>query len=391
MKTYLKQLLIPFLSGLIVCNLYSCDSDDEYIATPIAPIIKEIKFPSENDIIPGQVAQINGLGFAKEDIVYLNNATNQKEKVEVTEVTDSYLKFIVPMEAGGDYTVTIERAGKQTVLNGTFKVPFIVPIIDIVLPAGNVQPKSKIEIQGKGFATGDVAVLYASFYPAGVEYNLPLTLNEEGAEFTLPEGLYGVNSIMIVRGERKSNLGTITIETNVGDKLGGGVIFWVDAAKAHGYIVNMSNVGTGTEQFGPEVNPSDAAGTSQSMGSGYTNTQNIVKKFNALQSANNWPEWQGVKIAAQLCLDNSVADGNAVYTDWFLPSREELIEVFKVKSSLAEKGVNIPANNYWTSSEADGNTGWAAYYVNFYEETNIISDPCSKSGWKIGVLPIRTY
>ena len=124
---------------------------------------------------------------------------------------------------------------------------------------------------------------------------------------------------MIVRGERKSNLGTITIETNVGDKLGGGVVFWVDAAKAHGYIVNMSNIGTGTEQFGPEVNPSDAAGTSQSMGSGYTNTQNIVKKFNALQGANNWPEWQGVKIAAQLCLDNSVTEGNAVYADWFLP------------------------------------------------------------------------
>lgn len=391
MKTYLKRLLIPILSGLIVCSFYSCDSDDEHTATPIAPILKEIKFPSENDIIPGQVAQINGLGFAKEDIVYLSNADNQKEKVEVTEITDSYLKFIVPVEAGGEYTVTIERAGKQTVLNGTFKVPFVVPIIDIVLPSGNVQPKSKVEIQGKGFEAGDVAVLYASFYPTGVEYNLPLTLNEEGVEFTLPEGLYGVNSIMIIRGERKSNLGTITIETNVGDKLGGGVVFWVDAAKAHGYIVNMSNIGTGTEQFGPEVNPSDAAGTSQNMGSGYTNTQNIGKKFNALQSANNWPEWQGVKIAAQLCLDNSVTEGNAVYADWFLPSREELIEVFKVKSLLAEKGVNIPANNYWTSSEGDGEAGWSAYYVNFYEDTNIVSEICSKSGWKIGVLPIRAY
>lgn len=80
MKTYLKRLLIPILSGLIVCSFYSCNSDDEHTATPIAPILKEIKFPSENDIIPGQVAQINGLGFAKEDIVYLSNADNQKEK-----------------------------------------------------------------------------------------------------------------------------------------------------------------------------------------------------------------------------------------------------------------------------------------------------------------------
>ena len=160
MKTYLKRLLIPILSGLIVCSFYSCNSDDEHTATPIAPILKEIKFPSENDIIPGQVAQINGLGFAKEDIVYLSNADNQKEKVEVTEITDSYLKFIVPVEAGGEYTVTIERAGKQTVLNGTFKVPFVVPIIDIVLPSGNVQPKSKVEIQGKGFEAGEKQYTY---------------------------------------------------------------------------------------------------------------------------------------------------------------------------------------------------------------------------------------
>lgn len=391
MKNHLKQLVIPLLSGLIACNFYSCDSDSEHTVTPIAPILKEIKFPSENDIIPGQVVQINGLGFSKEDIVYLTDETNKTEQVEVTEVTDSYLKFIVPLEAGGNYTVTIERAGKQTTLTGTFKVPFIVPILDIVLPSHNIPPKGKVEIQGKGFQKGDVATLYASFYPEGIEYNLPLTITDEGAEFTLPESLYGVNSIMIIRGERKSNIGTITVETNVGDRIGGGVVFWINAAKTHGYIVNMSNIGTNTEKFGPEVNPSDAAGTSQSMGSGSVNTQNIIKKFNALQSANNWPEWQGIKIAAQLCADHTATDGTSAYTDWFLPSREELIEVFKVKNMLAEKGVNIPANNYWTSSEADGNAGWAAYYVNFYEETEIISEICSKSGWTIGVLPIRAY
>ena len=85
MKTSLKKLFIPLLSGLIACNFYSCDSDNEHTAIPIAPILKEIKFPSENDITPGQVAQINGLGFAKEDVLYLNDETNKKEKVEVTD------------------------------------------------------------------------------------------------------------------------------------------------------------------------------------------------------------------------------------------------------------------------------------------------------------------
>lgn len=127
------------------------------------------------------------------------------------------------------------------------------------------------------------------------------------------------------------------------------------------------------------------------MGSGKSNTQKLATKMAQLRSVNDWPEWRTVKIAAELCEDFSVTENSLTYTDWFLPSREELIELFKVKSVLATKGYAIPANNYWSSSEADGNTGWAAYYVNFYEATNIISEFVSKSGWKIGVRAVRSY
>lgn len=388
MKHLFKTLLLPVVAGIIlVC--FACEDDDKHVAVPIAPILKEVKFPAENDIIPGQEAKITGLGFSKEDKMYLT--MTETTEVEVVEVTNSYLKFVVPKEAGGEYTVTIERSGLKTTLGGMLKVPMVVPLTDVELPTGNIQQKGDVYIVGKGFENGDIARLYASFYPQGKEYDIPLTLASDGAKFTLPEGLYGVNNIVIVRADRRTNIGSITIETNVGDVLGGGIVFWVDASKAHGLIANKAAIGTATEQFGPEVAPENASGTSEAMGSGAQNTANIVNKMAQLRRDNDWPEWREVKIAAELCAELSVTDGESTYADWFLPAREELIELFKVKAMLAEKGATIPPNNYWTSSEPAGNAGWAAYYVNFYEATNVVSEFVSKAGWKIGVLPVRAY
>lgn len=390
MKHFIKRLTTLLTSLLILACMAGCEDKDEHVAIPIAPILKEIKFPGENDIMPGQTATITGLGFSKEDKMYIVSGENTTE-VEVTEVTDNHIKFIVPKEAGGEYTVIIERAGKQTTLNGTLKVPFVVPITNIELPAGNLQRQAEVYITGEGFEAGDVAKLIATFYPEGTEYDFPLTMTSAGAKFTLSEEIYGVNSVIIVRGNRRTSAGTITIETNVGDAVGGGIVFWVDATKAHGFIVNKSPVGTSTEPFGPEVAPENAAGTSQTLGSGASNTEKIVTKMARLRAENDWPEWRNTPIAAEFCAEHTVTEGELTYSDWFLPSREELIELFKVKSLLIEKGANIPPNNYWTSSEPDGNAGWAAYYVNFYEETNIVSEFVSKSGWKIGVLPVRAY
>lgn len=387
----MKKLIIKLLSiSFLIHFQYSCQDTTTEPIVPISPILKEIKMPDETEIIPGQPIQIMGLGFSREDRVFLTNVDGTNE-VEVLEATDSYIKITVPVDAGGEYSVIVERAGKQTTLNNKLKVPFVVPLTNVELPKNAIAQQGEVHIQGSGFNNGDIAKLTAIFYPANTEYSIPLTLTSEGAKFNLPKDVYGVNTVLIVRENRISNLGTITIETNVGDELGGGIVFWVDANKAHGYIVSKTNTGTPTEQFGPEVDLVNAAGTSQAMGSGKSNTKKIVEKMVQLREQYNWPEWRNVKIAAELCNEFSVTENNLIYTDWFLPSREELIELFKVKSMIASKGYAIPANNYWTSSEGEGNTGWAAYYVNFYEDANIISEFVSKSGWKIGVRPIRSY
>ncbi len=52
----------------------------------------------------------------------------------------------------------------------------------------------------------------------------------------------------------------------------------------------------------------------------------------------------------------------------------------------------MPPNNYWSSSEGDGDAaGWSAFYVNFYEATQIVSGNSDKEGWQIGVRAIRAF
>ena len=392
MKINAKHLLALFLIGGGGIAFLSGCQETEQPAVPIAPILKDISFPSVNDVVPGGNATITGLGFSKDDIVYLVDEAGKSIQVEVVEATDYDITIAIPEDAGGEYTVIIERAGLQTTLDGKLSVPLMVVLEDVQMPTEPVAGGEQATILGKGFEDGDKLEISGAQYPSGKTFSADLSIVEGGASFTVPEELYGVSTVIITRGERRTNLGTISTPVAVGDAIGGGVVYYITDNGLHGYIVNMSNIGSATEKFGPEVSESDAAGTSTELGTGKTNTESIINKFNALQSANNWPEWVGVKIAAQWCADHTVADGEYVYDDWFLPSQAELTEVFKVKNMLAEKGVNIPANNYWTSSEAPSpDPGWAAYYVNFYEAENLVTAICSKAGWTIGVLPIRSF
>lgn len=393
MKMKIRQLLTMLTIPVFLIGGYACSDSDE-TATPIAPILMNVVIPQEDDILPGTATRIAGLGFSREDKVYLIDDNNNKVEMQTVTATDSYIEFIIPAEVGGEHYVMIERAGQTTILPNKIKIPFIVPLSNILMPEESIVQQGEVMVKGDGFEEGDMAVFRTSFYPEDVDFSSPVTITTDGIRFDVPAGVYGVNSIVIVRENRRSTIGTITIETNVGDRLGGGIVYWVDNAKAHGLICNMTWIGNseGKDKWGPEVGMNNAMGTSQEIGTGKQNTKNIVTKMAALMAEYNWQEWIGVKIAAEICDEYSVVVDGFTYNDWFLPSRQELIELFKVKSMLINKGVVIKSNNYWTSSEGEGDrVGWAAYYVNFYESTNIISNSESKSKWEIGVLPVREY
>jgi len=369
--------------------MVACEKETTPKPEPIAPILKEIIIPSQSEVMPGQDVVIRGKGFSKADRLYLENIEGSFEAT-VKEVTDDFIRFALPADAGGNYKIKVERAEKTTVLDGELIVPFVVVLEDVELPGESVARLAEVNIKGKGFEQGDVIELSAGFYPQGKVFEIIGEVIGEEIRFALPEGVYGENEVAVVRGNRRTNLGKIGVAVHVGDELGGGVVFWTDQSGIHGLICNKTNIGTPTEPFGPGVVLTQAAGTTRTLGQGRTNTERLLTHISAFRQNNT--SWDDKKTAAEWCDQLKVTVGNDVYEDWFLPSLDELIELFNVKGLLAQKGAAMPANNYWTSTEGDGDAaGWSAYYVNFYEATNLVYGYVDKEGWKIGIRAIRSF
>ncbi|MBU0764154.1 MAG: DUF1566 domain-containing protein, partial [Bacteroidetes bacterium] len=136
-----------------------------------------------------------------------------------------------------------------------------------------------------------------------------------------------------------SSVATINSGTQIGDDCGGGIVFYIDGSN-YSYISKTSDEGNvvwgcdGTQIPGAE---GSAVGTGE---------QNTIDIEAGCATAG---------IAADLCA-NLVYNG---YDDWFLPSFDELYQLYLSKEIVG----GFSANSYWSSTEV---SSWSAYTRNFF-------------------------
>jgi hypothetical protein len=94
----------------------------------------------------------------------------------------------------------------------------------------------------------------------------------------------------------------------------------------------------------------NVSGTGLTIGSGKANTQLIVERLKTLGES---------KCAAQLC----VKLNHKGFTDWFLPSKDELDLMYKnlKQKNLGKFGTEI---SYWSSSQANSECAWYQSFAN---------------------------
>ncbi len=171
-------------------------------------------------------------------------------------------------------------------------------------------------------------------------------------------GSYTITLIATNNAGADTTIQTIVVEAIpvavIGDYRDGGVVFWVDPNdNTHGLVCDINDLGTA--QWGCYgTTLSGADGTA--IGTGAQNTLDIL---NGCSTAN---------IAADKCADNT-AQG---FTDWFLPSKDELNAMYQNKAAInttaqANGGSAFASAYYWSSSEYNIYYAWEQDFYYGYQ------------------------
>jgi len=152
---------------------------------------------------------------------------------------------------------------------------------------------------------------------------------------------YATNSEGTAYGEQKNF--TTNSAFQIGEEYQGGIIAYIDNTGNHGFIVNKSH-SSSSGYWAPTEGTATGA-TESSVGSGKRNTDKIV---NTHGTSGNYAALSCVRLNTE------------GYTDWVLPSLNELRILQQNKDIIGDFYDGYSANNYyWSSTEETAYLAWA--------------------------------
>jgi hypothetical protein len=168
--------------------------------------------------------------------------------------------------------------------------------------------------------------------------------------------LDGIETLRVALEARMAELESVTPAT-VGDRRAGGVVFWVDPTdNTHGLVCAIEDQSVGIQWYNGSNTTTGATATA--IGTGSANTTAIIANQGAVETA----------YAAGLAR----AYRGGGYTDWFLPSKDELNEMYQNMATInstaaANDGSAFSTNFYWSSTEYDFIYAWFQYFYGGYQ------------------------
>jgi len=190
-------------------------------------------------------------------------------------------------------------------------------------------------------------------YTSGANYIIPSTGTTTIIVTTTENGkLNGVYTFNI----------TVTANFGLGDLYGGGKVAYIlqsgdpgySASVQHGLIASTADQSTGIRWYNGSNTTIGATGTA--LGTGLANTDAIIAN-------------QGVT-ATSYAAGLARAHNGGSYTDWYLPSKDELNKLYLQKTLIG----GFTTSNYWSSSEISSTNSWYQSFSNGTQASTIKDD-----------------
>lgn len=146
----------------------------------------------------------------------------------------------------------------------------------------------------------------------------------------------------------------------IGEKFGGGIVFYVTKDGLHGLIAATSDQSTGI-RWGQYTADSDSTGTA--IGRGLSNTNYIIKEQDSTNA-----EAPAPKTFYADGLARSYRGGG--YTDWYLPSKDELFKLYEKQ----QVGFGSFERYYWSSSLENHDFAWIQNFEEGSQQDRKVDD-----------------